>query len=140
MSPEERDAVARARAAEVCAAYAEGETDTGELATLFGVSRRTICRDLRNGGARGEVRPKVRGYDRADVLIREGMPLIWIAEETGIPYLSLVDHAAKIPEWKGAGQEWRRVWVRIVNSEELLRLHYEFAPPSTRALKFARAA
>lgn len=112
------------------------DTPIEEIAALYKVSERTVVRAMRHAG----IPPTVRSLpftdaelDRAWVLLEEGMPLTWVAEDLhrGEQHLrerlsSDVGHKLK------TGEGWHQVWSGIRNDPTLLALHREFAPKRAR--------
>ena len=112
------------------------KTPVEGIAALYKVSKRTVYRAMEHAN----VPPTVRRVpftdaelDRAWVLLEEGMPLTWIAEDLhrGEQHLrerlsSDVGHKLK------TGEGWSQVWSGIRNDPALLALHREFAPKRAR--------
>lgn len=111
--------------------YNEGKT-TKEIAAELGVSERQVGRLLVSSGARPLQKQTRHDWTQADMLLAEGMPSIWVAEDTGIPYEAVAERAVSIPGHAEATKAWRQEWIRIARSSRLLDLHYSFAPMTTR--------
>lgn len=123
------------RVKQVIALTAEGYS-AATIAARLGVTQRTVVRLRRRAqiaqAKAPELTPEQR--DRIAVLIREGMPATWIAEDVGCARGTITRHALV---GATSSSEWRQVWNRIRRNDALLQLHREFAPKSTAAQKEA---
>jgi len=63
--------------------------------------------------------------ERMRILVAEGMPAPWIAEDLGRSRSTVTNN---FPFGREASLEWLRAWSDIRRSPILLELHKEFAP------------
>lgn len=65
-------------------------------------------------------------------LLAEGMPATWIMEDIPMsPYTTKQLRRGKSWAIENA-KEWQRVWASIRRDPVLLKLHWEFSPPTIR--------
>ena len=113
-----------------------------EAAERWGVTTNTVARWMRLAGFKRErgayfrtERPSsqmpLEMEARVELLIREGMPSNWIAEDCGVSTRAVYDRAGRIEGHKESVKEWFRVWARIRRTPDLFELHSQFAPKST---------
>ena len=69
---------------------------------------------------------------RIALLVAEGMPSTWIAEDLQRPLKSLQQRSTRMPGVEAKNAGWAEVWPTILHDPALLALHHEFAPNSTR--------
>lgn len=67
-------------------------------------------------------------YDRARMLLDEGMPASWIAEDLDCRRKSLF--RSGLPSDPDASAQWRSVWGQIRRNPVLYALHQEIGPRS----------
>ena len=116
---------------EVAELYGElGSVD--RVAAQVGLGRQQVKRYLRRAGA---LTPKPRrkitdeGEARIEVLMREGLPDTWIAEEVGLSACAINARRQKLRIPCG---DWLAVQLSVRGQPALAPLHAEFAPPSSR--------
>jgi len=69
---------------------------------------------------------------RMHLLLAEGMPANWVAEDLGRHYDNIKDYAAGRGDHAHAVSEWKQVWSGIKNRPELASLHEQFMPREGR--------
>lgn len=123
------------RVQQVIALTAEGYS-AATIAARLGVTQRTVVRIRRRAQIAQEKAPELthEQRDRISVLIQEGMPATWIAEDIGCARGTITRHALV---GDTSSNEWRQVWNRIRRNDALLQLHREFAPKSATPHKEA---
>lgn len=122
--------------------WKDGERDIAVLAAQSRISERQVYRRLAAAGLRPGVKPPMRALDqhpRALMLLAEGMPATWVAEDTGVPYNTVLHLGRQLPNRTALAYEWKIVWQEIRKNEELLKHHYEIAAPSWRTVRAENA-
>lgn len=98
-----------------------------EIASRMSIHVDSVSRTLMRIGMARSRNNKISAeqYERMRILVAEGMPATWIAEDIGCDRSTVT---SAYPFGKEAKAEWARAWSRIRNSSALLELHKEFAP------------
>lgn len=65
---------------------------------------------------------------RARLLLEEGMPATWVAEDLGVPSEYIYAVSTQIQDRAEHVLEWQRAWARLRRNPLLLDLHREFNP------------
>lgn len=97
------------------------------IAEHLHVAVRTVIRHRKRAGVAARRRDDLtrEQIERIELLVGEGMPSSWVAEDVGCSRETV---RRRQPIGRDVEQEFRRVFARIGNDPALLELHRQFAP------------
>lgn len=75
--------------------------------------------------------------ERARLLLSEGLPATWVAEDLALRSDDIYPVSASIPDRAEHVLAWQQEWARIRRNPVLLALHREFNPAAPRGTKSA---
>ena len=105
--------------------------DRFEIAERVGLHERTVRRRgvaLGIYSTSGVRRTPDERADRVRLLLDEGMPLNWAAEDVGISISAATRVARGVPDRAQNVLAWTDSWREIRRSSKMLDLHRQFAP------------
>jgi hypothetical protein len=70
--------------------------------------------------------------ERVALLVTEGLPNTWIAEDIDRSIKSVQKKAALVDGAAQRNFDWAHVWPHIMHNDDLLRLHRQIAPQGDR--------